>query len=213
MKLYVVSENKDVITRWKQMLPGHDIQVLSCHELSEGNLKLEALCGFVHLSSVSEECVDNISSLYRQVNWIGFADYPLDEEGLAILQKGFKGYINTYVTTSLCKEVLTVVKRNDIWAGPSITQKLLKQFLNQDLSSIPSVVESEPKDQDFSGYSLTSREEDVLKVLLTGASNKEIARELEITERTVKAHVTSILHKTDTKDRLTLIIKLNKQAA
>lgn len=213
MKLYVVSENEEVIKRWQQMLPGHDIQVLNCSFLAKGDLTLDATCGLVHLSSISEDCINTLASMYSQVNWVGFADYPLDEEGLDILQKGFKGYINTYVTTSLFKELLNVVGRNDIWAGPSITQKLLKQFLSQAPQSISDTVESKSETQDFSDYSLTGREEDVLKVLLTGASNKEIARELEITERTVKAHVTSILHKTNTKDRLTLIIKLNKQAA
>ena len=53
-----------------------------------------------------------------------------------------------------------------------------------------------------------NRETETVEVLSTGASNKEIGRKLGITERTVKAHVSSILRKTDTADRVSLIIKL-----
>ncbi|MDW8214528.1 MAG: response regulator transcription factor [Roseiflexaceae bacterium] len=42
---------------------------------------------------------------------------------------------------------------------------------------------------------LTSRETDVLRLLALGRANKEIARELDIGEKTVKTHVSAILHK------------------
>lgn len=52
---------------------------------------------------------------------------------------------------------------------------------------------------------LTSREEEVISLLLLMRSNKEIARELKITERTAKFHVTNILRKTEVKSRQTLL--------
>jgi DNA-binding NarL/FixJ family response regulator len=42
---------------------------------------------------------------------------------------------------------------------------------------------------------LSQREQEVLGLLVTGAANREIAMQLDITQRTVKAHVTSILNK------------------
>ena len=50
----------------------------------------------------------------------------------------------------------------------------------------------------------------MLSVLITGASNKEIARELDITERTVKAHLSSIFQKTGVSDRVALVLLTNK---
>lgn len=55
---------------------------------------------------------------------------------------------------------------------------------------------------------LTNREKQVLEYILKGYSNKEIAQELFISQDTAKAHVSSILYKTNTKDRLKLILKL-----
>ncbi|WP_372741075.1 LuxR C-terminal-related transcriptional regulator, partial [Neptunomonas sp.] len=125
---------------------------------------------------------------------------------------GFRGYINTYVTKSLFHELLNVVMKNDIWAGPSLTQRLMKQYLagplrrdvEQDITHVQ---------HDSDQYGFTDREDEVLDILITGASNKEIARELGITERTIKAHVASLLHKTGTKDRVLLILKLAHQTA
>jgi DNA-binding NarL/FixJ family response regulator len=48
---------------------------------------------------------------------------------------------------------------------------------------------------------LSPREKEVLALIATGANNKEIARELYISERTVKAHVTSILSQLNLRDR------------
>lgn len=52
---------------------------------------------------------------------------------------------------------------------------------------------------------LTSREEEVISLMLMMRSNKEIAKELKITERTAKFHVTNILRKTEMKSRQTLL--------
>lgn len=57
---------------------------------------------------------------------------------------------------------------------------------------------------------LTSREKDVLCLLSAGKSNKLIARQLDITDRTVKAHLTSIYRKLGVTDRVHLILHLNE---
>ena len=48
---------------------------------------------------------------------------------------------------------------------------------------------------------LTSKEREILQLIATGHSNKEIARQIYITERTVKNHVNNILHSLDLRDR------------
>ncbi len=56
---------------------------------------------------------------------------------------------------------------------------------------------------------LTEREREVAKAVAQGASNKEIARQLDITERTIKAHVGAILEKLGARDRLQLSLIVN----
>ena len=58
--------------------------------------------------------------------------------------------------------------------------------------------------------SLTNRERDVLSCILDGLSNKEIARELGITERTVKEYVGTLLNKFQAKDRISLLLRLGE---
>ncbi|MCC6959679.1 MAG: response regulator transcription factor [Dehalococcoidia bacterium] len=55
--------------------------------------------------------------------------------------------------------------------------------------------------QPVQAEALTERETDVLKLLATGKSNKEVAQRLGITERTVKTHVSSIMGKLDVRSR------------
>ena len=57
---------------------------------------------------------------------------------------------------------------------------------------------------------LTEREEEVLRCLKEGLTNKEIAEELNITHHTVKAHVSSILYKMNCKNRTKAALESEK---
>jgi DNA-binding NarL/FixJ family response regulator len=93
------------------------------------------------------------------------------------------------------------VGRGDIWAGPELLQRLLRRLLQQ----------SQPSADVPAWWLLSERESQVMAALKRGESNKEIARELNITERTVKAHVSAILEKAGARDRIDLILKANGQ--
>lgn len=58
---------------------------------------------------------------------------------------------------------------------------------------------------------LTERQRAVANLVAAGSNNKEIARALDITERTVKAHLTEIFDRLEVSDRLQLSIKLNRK--
>jgi two-component system nitrate/nitrite response regulator NarL len=58
---------------------------------------------------------------------------------------------------------------------------------------------------------LTQRELEVARTVVSGASNKEIARQLGITERTVKSHVGAIFEKLQVRDRLQLAMLIRDQ--
>jgi NarL family two-component system response regulator LiaR len=59
----------------------------------------------------------------------------------------------------------------------------------------------QPRKREQPGEDLTPRETEVLKLIASGMSNKEIARQLLMTERTVKGHVSNILGKLGLQDR------------
>lgn len=217
MKLYIVSANKEVVSRWAGFAEAleYSIEVVDVNQLSLQKFNGHG-CGLVHISSLDSPAksylLDQLCVKYPLIKWVALSDQPSDTEGLSYLGSGFRGYINTYVTKSLFHELLNVVMKNDIWAGPSLTQRLLKQYLAAPLRrDVEHEITHVQHDSDQYGF--TDREDEVLGILITGASNKEIARELGITERTIKAHVASLLQKTGTKDRVLLILKLAHQTA
>jgi DNA-binding CsgD family transcriptional regulator len=57
---------------------------------------------------------------------------------------------------------------------------------------------------------LTNREREIAQLIAQGQSNLEIAANLDITERTVKAHLSSIYEKTKTGSRLNLALLVNR---
>jgi len=57
--------------------------------------------------------------------------------------------------------------------------------------------------------SLTEREVEVARLVAGGSSNREVAEQLAVTERTVKAHLTTIFEKLAIRDRLQLSLKVN----
>ena len=63
-------------------------------------------------------------------------------------------------------------------------------------------VESHPKKSENPGYELTKRELEVLGLIATGATNREIAEKLFVSEGTVKNHVSNILNRLGLRDRI-----------
>ena len=195
MKLFFIGNRPKVLERWDKLLSDWQPELLDVDRIEE---KL-AQGGIImmHLSSVESELSQLVFS-YKKHNpsaiLIVCTDTPNEEEGVEAIQNGANGYTNTYVTGSLLLEVVKTVLRGDIWAGPELLQKLLRRLLSN-INCFDA---------------LSSRENQVLSVLITGASNKEIARELDITERTVKAHLSSIFQKTGVSDRVALVLLTNK---
>lgn len=60
-------------------------------------------------------------------------------------------------------------------------------------------------------YSLTNRELEVLKLIINGCTNNEIAKQLNISTHTVKAHVSSLLNKFSVNTRVSLAVKVVKE--
>ena len=85
-------------------------------------------------------------------------------------------------------------------------RQLLPRLL-EELTSLTERQQSEtPSDPDHRLERLTRRELEVARLIGGGASNKEIASRMRISDRTVKAHITTIFHKLGFSDRLRLAL-------
>lgn len=129
------------------------------------------------------------------------ADEPSQDEAMAALAAGAAGYCNGHAAPEVLRQVATVVENGGIWVGRGLMQRLLTATAR--LAPVGGV------DEQAWRAPLTPREQETAVLLAKGASNKEIARQLDITERTVKAHVGAMLEKLGARDRLQLSLIIN----
>ena len=153
--------------------------------------------------------IERIASQLKQVPCVVLSDRPSDEEALAAFAAGVRGYCNTHATAPLLTQVASVVLQGGLWIGEPLMQRLVSATSRIQAASGPIDL---PEVETWS-KNLTGREKEVAVTLARGSSNKEIARILGITERTVKAHVGAILEKLGVRDRLQLSLIVNGRTA
>lgn len=135
---------------------------------------------------------------YPSAKVLVLSPVPSFSEGVMLLQQGVRGYGNSYMQkTHFCQAVATI-ENDAIWIYPELMHELILQGSKAVVSN-EDVLES-----------LSVREREVAKELEKGLSNKEIALALEITERTVKAHLSSVYEKLGVSDRLALAVLLRR---
>ncbi|WP_447893787.1 helix-turn-helix domain-containing protein [Vreelandella sp. GE22] len=131
-----------------------------------------------------------------------------DREALQALDHGARGYAHTLSAPAMLEQVALVVTNHGIWAGQSLLSRVLG-------GSAQALQQRSGGERGLSNQHLallTERERAVAQAVSSGASNKEIARQLDISERTVKAHLSAIFKKLAVRDRLQLMLKLAADA-
>ena len=114
------------------------------------------------------------------------------------LKAGAKGYLSKDSSVSDLTKAIKAVHQGELW----IERKLMSRFFDQE--AIADSRGGNPHGRTEEG--LTPREQEVLSRLATGCTNKEIAQDLFISERTVKSHLSSIFRKLKVSRRLEAIL-------
>ena len=129
------------------------------------------------------------------------------------LRNGAQGYLLKTMDGELLFEAIRRAARGEPVVSPELLGKLVTAFQSQGAPEPAAVAEgaqgTPAAAASPSPSPLSPREEEVLREIAQGASNKEIARQLDITERTVKAHVSAMLEKLGARDRLQLSLIFN----
>jgi len=156
----------------------------------------------VHASSFTEEAVSKCLNDNRYlIDHVVIAeDCPTVESMLSYTNKGVRGYCNGYMATAHYEQLSELVSSGQSWYPP----ELLAEALTLAHGSIKQTIDQESLEV------LTPREKQIAKSVAEGNSNKVIARRYDITERTVKAHLTHIFKKLAVTDRLGLVIHLKQ---
>jgi DNA-binding NarL/FixJ family response regulator len=142
-----------------------------------------------------------IRSSFSNVKVLVLTTFDNDEYVTAALQNGAMGYLLKDTPSEELAVAIRAVQKGYTQLGPGIGAKLMTQFS----STISNVNQTPPA----SLAELTPREKDVLRLIASGANNKEIAQQLYISEGTVKNHVTNILNRLNLRDRTQAAIFAN----
>ena len=117
---------------------------------------------------------------------------------LRVLMLGAKGFLHEASTPAQFEKAVRMVAAGSLWAPRRVQADLIHRLLT--------TLESQRVAQ-TNGVSFTSREQQVLNLLLDGNSNREIAKSLKIEERTVKSYVTKLMQKMGVKNRTALTMR------
>ena len=146
------------------------------------DLRLPDMCGVHVIWAVREQ--------FLIARIIVLTTYDGDDEIYQSLQAGAKAYLLKDVTLEELVDCLEKVHRGQTCVPPPVAAKLVERTASPEL---------------------TERELDVLRRMVAGRSNKEIAADLGITEGTVKTHVNHVLDKLGVHDRTQAVVTALKR--
>jgi len=206
-----VSPAAQALPRWLEAFPA---AIVTGTDIAVGSVPAKALV-WLRLDA-AQPALQQLAELRQAIGAapvIVLSNQPDNEEALALFSAGARGYCNAHATAANLRQVANVVQAGGLWIGEGLMQRLLAST-QVAMSRVPVAALPLGQDAKASGHrlsTLTKRELEVARAVANGSSNKEIARQLDITERTVKAHVGSIFQKLKARDRLHLALIINGQ--
>jgi DNA-binding NarL/FixJ family response regulator len=154
---------------------------------------LEYLVVDMHASPGGLAILDSIRRARPALKLIVIGPEGNDELVLESIIAGARAYLDLTADIEMVRQAIEVVTSGSIWAPRRLLSKLIDRLLKVPDSSLTN-----------SNLHLTAREKEVLELILQARSNREIARQLGIEERTVKAHVGRLMRKTGADNRIEL---------
>lgn len=144
------------------------------------------------------QAIQRIKEKNPEVKIIILTVYEDEEFIYEGIKAGARGYLLKDVTSEKLSETIRKVNRGESLIEPILATKVLDKF--SELAR-----REEPK------HNLTPRELEILMILAEGKSNKEIAADLFISEKTVKTHITHIFEKLAVRDRTEAVMNALKR--
>jgi two-component system, NarL family, nitrate/nitrite response regulator NarL len=137
--------------------------------------------------------VETILSQNSRIGILFLADVADEEHVYAALRLGVRGYILKGANRTELLQAILVLSQGQSFISPSLAAKLLMR------SGPQTYVEVKASSQ---LPHLTPRERQILSILVQGRSNKEIGNTLDLSEKTIKHHLTNILQKLRVRNRV-----------
>lgn len=190
-----------------------DLEVVAeCEDAIEGLKQIEKLHPDVVLMDLGLPTMNGIEAMVKiremsnDIKIVALTSHDREEEVVAALSSGANAYCLKDIDPSKLADVIRDVFQGVCWIDSVVANLALKAF-----PKVENVGLLGPKISDQARIPLTEREFEVLKHLVAGKSNTEIAKELIVSVHTAKAHVCSILQKMCVNDRVQAAVKAVKE--
>ncbi|GAC1447681.1 MAG: response regulator transcription factor [Chamaesiphon sp.] len=169
--------------------------------------QVEALHPDVVLMDIRMPVMDGVTATqaitqrFPKTKVLGLSTFDDDEYIAEALKAGAKGYLLKDMPSEELADAVRSIQKGYAQLGSGIFEKFVSRVIN---------VGSVFPEKNLSEFTeLTPREQDVLRLIGVGSTNREIAQKLHISEGTVKTHVTNILSRLNLKNRSQLAIYAN----
>lgn len=200
--ILIFSSNEELVSFWSSVLNTH----YKVDTVSDITTDISADVTIIDADEIIKK--KPLVSLFskRSTRFLIIGANWSEDDQIDVLAHGAAGYCDKADSAGLLLQAIKSILKGDVWIQRHLVSKVIGALVQMKPDKIET--NTEPKRVESSKLLLTlsSREYDVAKMIRSGSSNKSIASSLVITERTVKAHLTSIYKKLSIPDRLHLAL-------
>jgi DNA-binding NarL/FixJ family response regulator len=203
IRVLVADDQSMVRAGFRMLLAGEaDIEVVA--EASNGLEAVEKAARFaptVVLMDIRMPELDGLEAARRilaadqAARILILTTFDLDEYVYEALRLGASGFVLKDDPPEQLIAAIRTVAAGEALLSPAITKRVIKQFTRIPRPTPPQEFEE-----------LTTREQEVFRLIAGGLSNNEIAQQLYISDTTVKTHITHILQKLGLRDRVQAVV-------
>lgn len=176
--------------------------------------------GLVELDGI--EATKKIKEANPNIKVIMLTSHEAEREILASLASGADGYCLKDTSPEQLYTAIESVNEGNAWLSSQVAEKVLRNLYGKDISQIKQIdfskavgnngiTKPQPKSGTIPIVPLSDREFEVLKLIVDGKSNQEIANKLFVTLPTVKTHVRNILNKLSVDDRTQAAVRAMRE--
>jgi DNA-binding NarL/FixJ family response regulator len=200
MEIIFFSADLEIVQEWTS---NHNIEYYSTYSdilsLVSAIKKTKEYIIVVDYDSISTQLNRLITADSIPDNTIVLERTPEITTGKMLISHGVRAYGNAKMLTIHFNQMIQAVLESKIWTYPKLTAALAKDTADTKLSD---------EALELIQNRLTPKEIEVIYHILDGLTNDAVAKKLDVTMRTVKAHITSIFNKLHVNDRISLVLLL-----
>jgi two-component system, NarL family, nitrate/nitrite response regulator NarL len=191
----------------KKIASMHEASTLARLEQSLTKLKPSVLLLDSDLRNLHGiEGVRSVHRLSPPTKIIFITSNPSESEAISALKAGAVGYCKEDINPTSLRKAVEMVQKGEIWVSRNVVRRLVDEVIS--LSERKPQLHPVKRGDGLRG--LTPREREVVQSIAVGGTNRAIANRLNISEKTVKRHLTSIFRKLNVSDRLGLALVIRE---